>query len=162
LKARFPFAATLAALVVAIPLVAAAVPHAGDVAPPFTLPRTDGGTVSLAKLKGKPVYLNFFASWCAPCNDEAPAVARLTLKYRPRGLVTIGVDEQEDKSKAIGFARQYRLPYAIVLDGGPMGQSYGAIALPVHVFIDRQGTVSTYRLGQMDPSEIEDAIKKIL
>ena len=112
-------------------------------------------------LHGKPVYLNFFASWCAPCNEEAPFVVSLEKKYRPKGLVVVGVDEQEDASKAKGFAAKYNIPFAVVLDDGPMGKDYGAIALPVHVFIDRSGKVSTYRLGEMSAGEIEDAIKKI-
>lgn len=160
--ARPFFAGAFVLTAAALPLAAGAVPHAGDVAPAFTLPRTSGGTLSLASLKGKPVYLNFFASWCAPCNDEAPSVARLTLKYRARGLVTVGIDEQENKAKAIGFLQKYHLPYAVVVDDGKMGNDYGVLAMPVHVFIGRDGKISTYRLGQMDPGDIEDAIKKIV
>lgn len=141
---------------------ALAVPHAGDAAPAFTLPKAAGGGVTSASLRGKPTYLNFFASWCAPCNEEAPSVAALYGKYHPRGLAIIGVDEQEDKSKALGFARKYNWPFAIVVDDGEMGKNYGALALPVHIFIDKRGKISTYRWGEMKPSEIEDAIKKIL
>lgn len=155
------FALTLI-FTVAVLTPALAVPHSGDTAPPFTLPQAKGGTLSLQQYKGKPLYLNFFASWCAPCNSEAATVAALYKKYHPKGLATIGVNEQEDKSKALGFAQKYKWPFAIVLDDGNMGKSYGTIALPVHIFIDKTGKVSTYRLGEMEPSEIEDAIKKIL
>jgi peroxiredoxin len=157
-------AALLAALAVAtLPASALGVPHAGDPAPDFSLPKIRGGSESLTALRGKPVYLNFFASWCAPCNDEAPSVAQLYKKYHPKGLVTIGVDELENKDKAAGFAHKFGLPYDIVVDSdGKMGQNYGALGLPVHVFIDRHGKVSTYRLGEMNPKEIEDAVKKIL
>jgi len=154
--------AALAALVTLIAaLPAGAAPRAGDTAAAFSLKSTTGNTVTLSSLHGKPVYLNFFASWCAPCNEEAPSVVSLYQKYAPKGLVTLGVDEQEDVSKAKGFAAKYKIPFAVVLDDGPMGKGYGAIALPVHVFIDRSGKISTYRLGEMSPSEIEDAIKKI-
>ena len=149
------------ALALFTPLAADAAPRPGDVAPPFTLKRDTGGTLALSSLKGKPVYLNFFASWCAPCNEEAPSVVSLAKKYKAKGLVVVGVDEQEDVSKAKGFAAKYSLPYTVVLDDGPMGKDYGAIALPVHVFIDKNGKISTYRLGEMAPNEIEDAIKKI-
>ena len=140
-----------------------AVPHEGDAAPAFSLPGAAGGTVSRAAFKGKPVYLNFFASWCVPCNDEASSVAALYGKYRGRGFNAVGVNELEDKSKALAFAHQYKWPFPIALDGdGTMAGSYGILGLPVHIFIDKNGKVSTFRLGEMDPPEIEAAIRKIL
>ena len=155
--------ATFAALACAAPAFAGAAPHAGDAAPALSLPKTTGGTLTLASLKGKPVYLNFFASWCGPCNEEAPSIAALQRKYKAKGLTVIGVDSQEDVSKAKGFIAKYKLPYAVVTDGdGAEGRAYGVLALPVHVFIDRSGKVSTYRLGEMNPGEIEAAIKKTL
>jgi peroxiredoxin len=141
---------------------ALAAPHAGDVAPAFTLPRTTGGNLTLSSLHGKAIYLNFFASWCSPCNAEAPSVADLAKKYAPRGLKVVGVNEQEDKSKAAAFAQKYKWPFAVAVDDGEMGKAYGVIALPVHIFIDKHGKISTYRLGEMEPDEIADAIKKII
>lgn len=148
---------TLSAVVPAL-----AVPHAGDAAPAFSLPKIGGGSLAFAQLRGKPTYLNFFASWCGPCNSEAPAVANLYAKYRKRGLAVVGVNELEDKTKALAFASKYKWSFPVVLDDGSMGRDYGAFALPVHVFIDKRGKVSTYRLGEMAPNEIEDAIHKIL
>jgi cytochrome c biogenesis protein CcmG/thiol:disulfide interchange protein DsbE len=141
---------------------ALAVPHEGDPAPAFTLARASGGSISLANYKGKPLYLNFFASWCGPCNDEAPSVGKLYAKYHSKGFTVLGINELEDKTKALAFARQYKWPFAIAVDDGTMGGSYGIVGLPVHIFIDKSGKVSTYRLGQMDPPEIEAAIKRIL
>ena len=141
---------------------ASAVPHAGDAAPAFTLPKAAGGDLASTSLHGKPTYLNFFASWCSPCNAEAPSVASLYAKYRSKGLTIVGVNEQEDKAKALAFAHKYNWPFTVAIDDGEMGRNYGAFALPVHIFIDKQGKVSTYRLGEMNAGEIEDAIKKII
>jgi peroxiredoxin len=156
--------ATLAAsLLLAAAAPAAAAPHAGDVAPAFTLPKTAGGNLALSALHGKAVYLNFFASWCGPCNEEASSVGALAKRYAPRGLHIVGINEQEDKSKAAAFARQYKWPFVVAIDGdGSMGKDYGVVGLPVHIFIDKSGKISTYRLGEMEPDEIESAIKKIL
>jgi cytochrome c biogenesis protein CcmG/thiol:disulfide interchange protein DsbE len=159
---RFAFALTLA-LASALPIVALAVPKVGQPAPPFALPSVDGRTVTLASLKGKPLYLNFFATWCVPCNEEAPVIGKLSEKYRARGLTVLGVNELEDPGKAKEFLSRYHLAYGAVVDGdGTMGKDYGAIGLPVHIFIDRGGVVKTYRLGEMDRDEIESAIKGIL
>ncbi len=159
---RLHLSFALGAIATLAPLLASAAPHAGDIAPAFSLPKATGGTLSLTQFRGKPTYLNFFASWCGPCNSEAATVAQLYAKYHRRGLATIGVNEQEDKTKALDFAHTYKWPFAIGLDDGNMGREYGAIGLPIHVFIDKAGKVSTYRLGEMERSEIEDAIKKIL
>jgi cytochrome c biogenesis protein CcmG/thiol:disulfide interchange protein DsbE len=138
-------------------------PQLGAPAPAIDLPSVDGGFVSLGRYKGKPVYLDFFASWCGPCNEEAPAVGKLYAKYRARGLQTIGIDELETAQKAKAFARKYKWTFPVVLDSnGALGPTYGALGLPVHVFIDRRGNISTYRLGEMDASEIEDAIKRTI
>ncbi len=147
---------------VLLPIVACAIPRAGDAAPSFHLPGARGGKVALGSFAGKPTYLNFFASWCGPCNSEAPSVARVYRTYHERGLMLMGIDVQESASKALGFAHTYGWSFPIALDDGSTAATYGAIGLPVHVFIDKHGHISTYRLGEMSPPEIQTAIRKIL
>jgi peroxiredoxin len=156
--------AGLAALAfAALAAPALAVPHAGDAAPPFAIGKLGGGKIALANFRGKPLYVNFFASWCGPCNVEAPAIGRLYRRYHARGLQVLGVDELEEPGPAKEFARKYGWPFPIGLDAdGSMGHDYGTIYLPVQVFIDKSGKVSTYRIGPMEPGDVEDAIKKIL
>lgn len=158
---RFALAAALVATL--LPAAASAAPKTGDAAPGFTLPTLAGKPLALASLKGKAVYLNFFASWCGPCNEEAPAIGKLSVKYKPKGLAVVGIDELESAEKAGGFMRHFHLPYTAVIDGdGKTGRDYGALGLPVHVFIDRNGIVRAYRLGEMTPQAIESAIQGIL
>jgi cytochrome c biogenesis protein CcmG/thiol:disulfide interchange protein DsbE len=160
MKRSFLAAALLAVL---LPTVALAVPQMGKPAPDFTLPTIGGKTLSLASLRGKPVYLNFFASWCPPCNEEAPSIGKLSDKYKAKGLNVIGVDELESADKGQGFLTKHHLTYTAVVDAdGKMGHDYGTLGLPVHVFIDRAGNVKLLRNGEMTPAEIEDAIKSIL
>jgi cytochrome c biogenesis protein CcmG/thiol:disulfide interchange protein DsbE len=149
-----------AAALTLLPIAALAVPQAGKPAPAFSLPSPDGKTITLDALRGKPVYVNFFASWCGPCNVEAPSIGKLRTQYAKRGLQVLGIDELDDTNAGIAFVRKYDNPYTLVaLDGdGKFGKAYGAIAMPVHVFIDRRGIVTTYRVGEMSPAEIEAAI----
>jgi len=160
---RWFFRGTLVgAWLVATSLPALAIPHAGDVATGFSLPAARGGTVVVRTFAGKPTYLNFFASWCPPCEAEAPSIGRLYRAYHRRGLSAVGIDEQESAPHALEFTRRYDWPFPVALDDGSARAAYGAFDLPVHVFIDRNGKVSTYRLGAMSPTEIEQAIRKII
>jgi cytochrome c biogenesis protein CcmG, thiol:disulfide interchange protein DsbE len=153
-----------AAALAAIPLAALAIPQTGKPAPAFTLPSPSGKPVSLAALKGKPVYINFFASWCGPCNVEAPSIGKLRAQYAKQGLQVVGVDELDAPGQGAAFQKKYGNPYGLVAldDNGSVGKTYNTIAMPVHVFIDRRGIVKTYRLGEMNPAEIENAIKDAL
>jgi cytochrome c biogenesis protein CcmG/thiol:disulfide interchange protein DsbE len=141
---------------------AAGPPSKGKPAPQWTEPTSTGGQLSSASLRGKPVYLNFFASWCPPCNEEAPSVNALQKKYAPKGLVVVGVDVQENAAKAEGFRKQHNLSYATVVDSGTLRDAYSVNGLPVHVFIDRDGVVQNITIGEMSPSQIENQIQRVV
>jgi len=134
----------------------------GGPAPAFRLPTSTGGTLDSASLKGKPVYLNFFASWCGPCQEEATDVGKLARKYAKQGLVTVGVDELESPSKAEQFRKDHDLPYQAVVDPGSLRDAYNVNGLPVHIFIDRSGTIATLRVGEMSKEEIDIALRDLV
>ena len=144
--------------------LADAPPRAGAPAPAFALPvvANGKGTLSLASFKGHAVYLNFFASWCEPCKQEAPSIAKLSKQYAPHNVVVIGIDELEQAEAAKGFATRYHLSYRITLDtSGEVGGSYGLVGLPLSVFIAPNGTVTAYREGQLSEQQIRHELQTL-
>ena len=111
------------------------------VAPAFTLPHlNEDGELSLASLRGKAVVLNFWASWCGPCKDEAPLLEKTWKRYRERGVVILGIDAQDFDVDARRFVDRYDLSYPIVRDrhGSTIGR-YGVTGFPETWFVDRRG-----------------------
>ncbi len=141
---------------------AAQVAAVGKPAPSWQEPTTSGKTLSMQSLHGKAVYLNFFASWCPPCNEEAPDVNSLQAKYGSRGLQVVGVDVLENSAKAKYFVNEHHLKYPAVIDEGTLRDAYNVNGLPVHVFIDRQGIVRKVIIGELSRSQMEAAVKSVL
>jgi cytochrome c biogenesis protein CcmG/thiol:disulfide interchange protein DsbE len=134
----------------------------GQPAPNWTQTTAEGTKLSFESLRGKPVYLNFFATWCPPCNEEAPDVNALQKQYASRGLQTVGVDELENTKKAKEFVDKFNLVYPAVVDDGTLQSQYNVNGLPVHVFIDRTGVVRKIKVGEMSKAEIASSIRAIL
>ena len=141
-------------------------PHVGAVAPAFTLRRLDGpGKVSLAAYRGKPVVLNFWASWCQPCKAEAAVLERDWTSYRNRGVVFLGVDYHDLSSDARRFVSAHALTFTMLQDGsGKVTGSYGISQVPETYVLNRQGRVVAHLAGPItDPSfagEFRRAIAK--
>jgi cytochrome c biogenesis protein CcmG, thiol:disulfide interchange protein DsbE len=116
-------------------------PKIGGPAPAFTLRRVDGnGKLALASLRGKPVVLNFWASWCVPCKGEAKMLEQAWQQYRSKGVVFLGVDYHDVTSDARTFLAHHGVTYQTVQDGsGMVGDRYGLTGVPETFFIDRRG-----------------------
>jgi cytochrome c biogenesis protein CcmG/thiol:disulfide interchange protein DsbE len=123
-------------------------PPVGHPAPDFTQPLFSGGTLRLRSLIGKPVVLNFWASWCVPCRTETPLLVRLHQVYGPRGVVFIGVDVQDDERDARQFAAQYHVDYLLVRSPDErVMRAYAVQGLPTTVFIGADGVVTDKYTG---------------
>jgi cytochrome c biogenesis protein CcmG, thiol:disulfide interchange protein DsbE len=125
-------------------------PKIGGPAPNFSLRRIDGtGTLDLASLRGKPVVLNFWASWCVPCKGEAKLLEQAWNQYRGSGVVFVGVDYHDVASDARTFLTHHGITYPTVQDGSGMtGDRYGLTGVPETYFIDRRGRlVGTHIVG---------------
>jgi cytochrome c biogenesis protein CcmG/thiol:disulfide interchange protein DsbE len=135
----------------------------GKAAPNFTLKRIDEpGTLQLASLRGKVVVLNFWASWCYPCKQEAPALAAAAKQW-PGRVVVLGVDLNDFTGDARKFARKYGLDYPLVHDNHNVtSPKYGISLLPETFFIDRRGKVVVHVPGQVKPAEIRDGVERAL
>jgi cytochrome c biogenesis protein CcmG/thiol:disulfide interchange protein DsbE len=116
-------------------------PKIGGPAPAFSAHRMDGGgSLSLASLRGKPVVLNFWASWCVPCKGEAAKLEQASQQYRKQGVVFVGVDYNDVTSDARTFLNHHQITYTTVLDGsGMIGDRYGLTGVPETYFVNRQG-----------------------
>lgn len=121
-------------------------------------PALRDGRIELPELRGYPVVLNFWASWCAPCRDEAPRFEASARAHRGR-VVFLGVDAQDLTSDARSFARKYGLNYVSVRDGGGAILShYGVTGFPETYFLDSRGRIVVHNAGEVSRSEIEEGI----
>ena len=139
-------------------------PVAGRSAPDFTLQSLDGRTFTLSDLRGEVVILNFWATWCKPCEEEMPALQEVYDARRAEGLIVLGVNQNEPPSLVQSFGEKYRLTFPLLLDPGYLvSDAYRINALPSTFFIDRAGTIRdvTYG-GPMSRAFIESQIAPLL
>jgi cytochrome c biogenesis protein CcmG, thiol:disulfide interchange protein DsbE len=117
-------------------------------APAFSLDRLDrAGKLSLTAYRGRPVVLNFWASWCVPCKEEAPLLEAVWRRHRDEGLVVLGVDINDLRSDARRFARENRMTYPLGFDGiGETSTDYGLTGVPETFFVARSGRLVCERL----------------
>jgi cytochrome c biogenesis protein CcmG/thiol:disulfide interchange protein DsbE len=140
-------------------------PLLGKPMPDFTLSQLNAPshTIHLADFKGKPIILNFWASWCDTCNQEAPFVVQQLPQLRAKGVVFIGIDGQDSTSAALQFVQKYAINYLNVVDtaNGATAISYGVTGFPETVFINSKGIVVGKWAGVLDASGLNQEMAKM-
>ena len=139
-------------------------PQVGSRVPSFTLPSfPDNKPISLADYQGKPLLINFWASWCPPCQAETPDLVKAYAKYGDK-VQFIGVDlaSQDTLSDVTAFVNKYGIKYPLALDTkGAAAAQFEAMAIPTSIFVNREGIVVDRIVGGMTPQILEKALQKI-
>jgi cytochrome c biogenesis protein CcmG/thiol:disulfide interchange protein DsbE len=140
-------------------------PKVGAQAPAFMLRELGGtGTIDLASLRGKPVVLNFWASWCAPCKSEAPLLQHAWSQYRARGVHFVGVDFHDVTSDAKRFVAAHRLTFPMAEDGsgGVTQDRYGVSQVPETYVVDGAGRVVLHLAGPLNNATFDAQLRQAL
>ncbi len=150
------------ALSVAARLAAARVD--GQPAPQFALPPVQGTRkISLRQFSGKVVVLNFWASWCGPCRQEAPHLQAVWQAYAARGVQFLGIDHQDKRAGASAFQREFRITYPSVYDPeGNLATKYGLVGIPSTFVIDGGGHILYRFLGKVDEPLLRATLDRVL
>jgi peroxiredoxin len=137
----------------------------GKLAPAFSLVDTAGNKVSLADFKGHPVVVNFWATWCGPCQLEMPWLEEFLNKYKGQGLVIVGISDDSDQPKEaiLKAANKVGVTYPLLLPDGSVKKNYGVDEYwPTSFFVDKNGVVTVEKIGAPTKDEMEADIRKAI
>ncbi len=138
-------------------------PAVGRAPTPFTGVDYNGTTISLSDYAGKPLWLNFGASWCRDCRAEATDFEATYEKYRPKGLNVLAVFISEPASDVKAYAGRAGLTFPIVVDpGDKIASAYSLVGIPMHLLIGRDGLIKMIKIGALSPDDMEKAVATIL
>lgn len=141
----------------------AASPLVGRMAPNFTLPQLDGPPVTLSKLHGQVVVINFWASWCAECKVEQAALNQTWQKFQDSGVVVVGVNFEDTAGSARGYVRNAGVTYPVVEDADSRtALTYGLRGVPETFVVNQAGRVVNRIIGQVNAAALAGEINSIL
>jgi cytochrome c biogenesis protein CcmG, thiol:disulfide interchange protein DsbE len=132
-------------------------------APDFALTTFTGETITPASLRGKIVVLNFWASWCGPCRDEAPALEAAWQKYKSKGVVFVGVAYTDTERAALAFIKEFGTTFPNGLDlGTRISTTYRITGVPETFFIDREGNITQFMMYPLNQSILSSVLDRML
>ena len=122
-----------------------------------------GETITLSDLRGQVVIINFWASWCPPCRDEAPYLEATWRKYKGRGVVFIGLDYVDTEPKALAYIEEFDITYPNGPDiGEKMARAYHIKGVPETFFVDKTGQLRGVHIGPLSPPTLDNKIDQLL
>lgn len=139
-------------------------PKIGNPVPVFALPRyPDRKTISISDYKGKPIFINFWASWCDPCKQETPDLVKAYAQYgKTVNFVGVNLTSADSVVDAKKFIHQYGIKYTVLLDvAGNVAKQYGIVGIPTSVFVNREGEITTIYMGAIPPQTLSKDLKSI-
>lgn len=138
-------------------------PRDSGMAPDFTLTGFDGRAVTLSQLRGQVVVVNFWASWCPPCREEAAYLEQTWRRYQGQGVVFIGVDWVDTEKEALAYIDEFDITY---LNGPDLGtriaQAYRIQGVPETFFVDKTGKLRGVHIGPLKAPQLDDKIEELL
>jgi cytochrome c biogenesis protein CcmG/thiol:disulfide interchange protein DsbE len=135
----------------------------GSPAPDVALADLDGVPIRLAELRGRPVIVNFWASWCGPCVEEFPLLSEASERHAADGLVVIGIVYQDRSEAARAFMARNGARWRAAMDPGQrVADAYGILAPPETFFIGRDGTIVARQIGQFSAASLEEKVAAII
>lgn len=136
----------------------------GNVAPDFQLQNLDGQSITLSDLKGNPVLVNFWATWCGPCVSEMPYIQEIHEEWSDRGLMVLAINIGDSAAEAEQFLHDHNLSLPVLLDTKKVvAQKYNIRAIPTTFFIDKDGIVQVKVIGAFpDKAAIESRLGEIM
>ncbi|MGI8999271.1 MAG: TlpA family protein disulfide reductase [Candidatus Limnocylindria bacterium] len=135
----------------------------GSIAPDFSLADLDGNPIHLAELRGRPVIVNFWASWCGPCVEEFPLLSQAATRHADDGLVVIGIVWQDRSEAARDFMTRNGATWASAMDPGErVATDYGILGPPETYFIGRDGMIVARQIGQVSAASLDEKLAAII
>ncbi len=132
-------------------------------APTFTRRDLEGHALNLASFRGKVVLLDFWATWCAPCQVELPRFAQWQRQFGPRGFQVAGISMDDDPALVRRLTQKLKLNFPVAMGDAKLGERYGGVlGLPLTYLIDRNGIIQARFQGETDPKVIEKRLKTLL